>query len=56
VRSERSQRTLISAEPVDDDAWLVTNHLEGDFPGGDVDLRYRFVPVGDLIADLEIAP
>jgi len=49
-------RTLISAEPVDDDAWLVTNHLEGDFPGGVVDLRYRFVLDGGLIAELEIAP
>jgi hypothetical protein len=34
----------------------VTNHLEGDFPGGVVDLRYRFVLAGGLIAELEIAP
>jgi len=30
--------------------------LEGDFPGGVVDLRYRFVLAGDLISELEIAP
>jgi hypothetical protein len=34
----------------------VTNHLEGDFPGGVVDLRYRFLLADNLIADLEIAP
>ena len=36
--------------------WIVVNHLEGDFPGGVVDLRYRFVMTGDLIAELVIAP
>jgi hypothetical protein len=49
-------RTLTGAEAVDDNTWLVTNHLEGDFPGGVVDLHYRFVLVGDLISGLEIAP
>ena len=34
----------------------VTNHLEGDFPGGTVDLRYRFVLRDDLISRLDIAP
>jgi hypothetical protein len=34
----------------------VTNHLEGDFPGGVVDLRHRFVSADNLISDLEIAP
>jgi hypothetical protein len=32
------------------------NHLEGNFPGGVVDLRYRFVVVDDLISELVIAP
>jgi hypothetical protein len=49
-------RTLTSAVPVDATTWLVTNHLEGDFPGGVVDLRYRFVIESDLITELEIAP
>jgi ketosteroid isomerase-like protein len=49
-------RTLTSAAPVDATTWLVTNHLEGDFPGGVVDLRYRFVLEDGLIRELEIAP
>ena len=49
-------RALVSAEAVDADTWLVLNRLEGDFPGGIVDLRYRFVLSGDLISELVIAP
>jgi len=49
-------RTLVSAETTDNDTWLVVNHLEGDFPGGVVDLRYRFALRGDLISELVIAP
>ena|SRR5438552_780633 len=49
-------RTLIDAVELDADTWLVTNHLEGDFPGGVVDLRYRFVLSDGLIRQLDIAP
>jgi len=49
-------RTLVNAVEVGPDEWVVTNHLEGDFPGGVVDLRYRFRLAGDLISHLEIAP
>lgn len=49
-------RTLVSGEPVGIDSWLVVNHLEGDFPGGGVDLRYEFTLSGDLISQLVIAP
>jgi hypothetical protein len=49
-------RTLIDVAQVDDNTWLVTNHLEGDFPGGVVDLRYRFVVSGELLSKLDIAP
>lgn len=49
-------RTLTSATAIDATSWLVINHLEGDFPGGVVDLRYRFVLAQDLIAELEISP
>src|SRR2546430_1147703 len=49
-------RTLIGAAAIDANTWLVTNHLEGDFPGGGVDLRYRFVLADGLISELEIAP
>ena len=49
-------RTFIGADAVDADTWLVTNRLEGDFPGGVVDLGYRFRLAGDAIAELLIAP
>jgi hypothetical protein len=49
-------RTLTGADAIDSNSWLVTNHLEGDFPGGVVDLRYRFVLADGLISELEIAP
>jgi hypothetical protein len=47
---------LVGAEVIDTDTWLVVNHLEGDFPGGVVDLQYRFVVRDDLIVELVIAP
>lgn len=49
-------RTLLSAEADGPTAWLVANRLDGDFPGGTVDLRYRFAIVDGLIAELLIAP
>jgi hypothetical protein len=49
-------RTFVSAEAPATDTWLVLNHLEGDFHGGVVDLRYKFVLTADLIAELLIAP
>jgi hypothetical protein len=49
-------RTLLDAQAVDSNSWLITNRLEGNFPGGIVDLRYQFVLKGDLIAELVIAP
>ncbi|MCZ2826928.1 MULTISPECIES: nuclear transport factor 2 family protein [unclassified Modestobacter] len=48
--------TLVAAERSDDAHWIATKHLEGDFPGGVVDLRYRFAMDGDSIAELVIAP
>ncbi|GAB2608738.1 hypothetical protein Aab01nite_60650 [Paractinoplanes abujensis] len=47
---------LIGAQRIDDAHWVATNHLEGNFPGGVVDLNYRFTLAGDLIAELVIAP
>lgn len=49
-------RTLTGTERLDDTTWLVHNHLEGDFPGGGVDLRFRFALTDGRIADLAIAP
>ena len=48
--------TLVAAERTNGVRWVATNRLEGDFPGGVVDLRYRFAMDGDLIAELVLAP
>ena len=48
--------TLVAAERTDDAHWVATHRLEGDFPGGVVELRYRFAMDGDRIAQLVIAP
>jgi ketosteroid isomerase-like protein len=47
---------LIGAQRVDDAHWVAVNRLEGDFPGGVAELRYRFTLLDDLIAELVIAP
>ncbi|WP_114559851.1 nuclear transport factor 2 family protein [Desertihabitans aurantiacus] len=47
---------LVAIERGDDQQWTVVQHLTGDFPGGEVDLRYRFTLDGDRIAALTIAP
>jgi hypothetical protein len=49
-------RTFLSAESTGDHRWLVVNRLDGDFPGGTVELRYQFTLEGDQISALEIAP
>ena len=49
-------RTLLGAEPSGTDSWLLRNRLEGNFPGGVVDLRYEFKLDGERIAGLVIAP
>jgi hypothetical protein len=36
--------------------WDIVQHLEGSFPGGSVDLHYRFTLDGDLIIRLLIEP
>lgn len=38
------------------DRWVIRTRIEGDFPGGVADLRYRFTLDGDRIAELVIAP
>jgi hypothetical protein len=35
---------------------VAVNRLEGDFPGGVVELRYRFTLVDGLVTELVIAP
>jgi ketosteroid isomerase-like protein len=47
---------LISATRLDEERYDVVQHLDGDFPGGVVDLHYRFTLRGSCIARLVIAP
>lgn len=47
---------VIGAERIDDEHHVVICHLEGDFPGGVVDLRFRFTLRDGRIAALTIAP
>lgn len=46
--------TLVGARRVDDAHWVATHRLEGDFPGGVVELDYRFAMASGLVAELVI--
>ncbi|MFJ8487483.1 nuclear transport factor 2 family protein [Streptomyces sp. NPDC094038] len=48
--------TPLAAERTGTRRFTLTQHLEGDFPGGSVDLDYRFTLEGPLISGLVIAP
>ena len=48
--------TTTVSESFGPDAHLVIQHLEGDFPGGVIDLENRFALSGDHIAALMIYP
>lgn len=60
IRSAASEytytRTVRDADEVAPGEWLVTCHLAGNFPGGTVDLGYRFHLDSDRITHLTIAP
>src|SRR3954468_681150 len=47
---------LTGATKLDVDHYDVTHHLEGNFPGGQVDLHYRFALSDGVIARLVIEP
>jgi len=51
---------VVGSEPGGDRGGLewhdVLTHLEGNFPGGTVDLTYRFGLLGGRIAELQITP
>ncbi len=49
-------RTPTGSEQLDDDVFVVSNHLSGNFPGGEADLRHRYELRNGLIYRLEIAP
>ena len=44
----------ITTGTLEGEIWVVGHHLEGDFPGGVVDLDYRFALEGEQIARLDI--
>ena len=55
VASQFSYTTEITGtEQTGDREYVVSTHLEGDFPGGVVDLDQRFTLAGELISDLSI--
>jgi ketosteroid isomerase-like protein len=47
---------VIGATEIDQDHYDVTHHLEGDFPGGQVDLHFRFGLRDGAIRRLVVAP
>jgi hypothetical protein len=47
---------LMTAQRVNDDHYVAVHHLKGDFPGGVVDLRFRFTLREGRIAELVIKP
>lgn len=46
--------TITAVEASGEGAYVVSTHLQGDFPGGVADLEQRFTVTGDLIAELLI--
>jgi ketosteroid isomerase-like protein len=55
--SEYTYTSELTAVRQDDaEHWTAVHHLEGDFPGGVVDLRYRYTLADDRITNLTIAP
>ena len=46
--------TPTGQQTTDDEHVIVRVHLEGNFPGGQVDLRYQFTLTGNLITALAI--
>lgn len=55
--TEYTYTTTLTAARRDGDAhYVVVNHLEGDFPGGQVDLNFRFTLRDGRISALTIEP
>ncbi|SDP33970.1 hypothetical protein SAMN04489867_2119 [Pedococcus dokdonensis] len=52
--AEFTLTTEITDVRQDGPVWVVSEHLEGDFPGGKADLDYRFTLEGDRISRLDI--
>ena len=52
----RYTTTIIDSEALGEDHHRVRARLEGNFPGGTVDLNYDFDVDGDRVSSLTIAP
>jgi ketosteroid isomerase-like protein len=52
--AEFSYTSEITTVDRDGETWVVSHHLEGDFPGGKADLDYRFALKGEQIERLDI--
>ncbi len=50
------ERTLLEVTSPGSDEWVALNNITGNFPGGTVDLTYRFTLDQGLIQALVIAP
>jgi hypothetical protein len=48
--------TLAQIDRIDDSHYRASGRIDGNFPGGTVDLNWDFVLVDGLIGRLEIAP
>ncbi len=48
--------TLSGIESMGEETYQVSCRLDGNFPGGSAELRFRFILTGDVIEVLEIAP
>ena len=49
-------RVPIDTKRTGEDGYVVTARLDGNFPGGTAQLKFRFNIAGDRIGRLEIAP
>lgn len=47
---------VIDTKRTGEDGYIVTVRLDGNFPGGTAQLKFRFTIAGDRISYLEIAP
>ena len=47
---------VIDTKRTGEDGYVVTARLDGNFPGGTAQLKFRFTIAGDRIVRLEIAP
>lgn len=48
--------TIIGGEPAGENEYVVAVRLQGNFPGGQADLNYRFTMRDSLIGRLEVEP